>query len=141
MLSALQADFTDESERFRHREALCRLLEPWFAERTVAQIAADFSATSVVWSQYRSFMDVVTDWASGNQAALVDPIHQPGVGEYLAPGSPLWVDGSRAAAQPAPVLGEHTRDVMRDVLGLPETEIDKLAASGVFGKPGKGKKQ
>ena len=28
-----------------------------------------------------------------------------------------------------------------EVLGLPETEIDKLAASGVFGKPGKGKKQ
>ena len=41
---------------------------------------------------------------------------------------------------PSPTLGEHTRDVMRDVLGLPETEIDKLAASGVFGKPGKGKK-
>jgi 2-methylfumaryl-CoA isomerase len=126
----LQADFTDESERFRHREALCRLLEPWFAQRTVEQIGADLSATSVVWAQYRNFMEVVTDLASGNQAALVDTIRQPGVGEYLAPGSPLWVDGSRAAAQPAPVLGEHTRDVLRTWLGLTEPAIDELVAGG-----------
>jgi crotonobetainyl-CoA:carnitine CoA-transferase CaiB-like acyl-CoA transferase len=32
---------------------------------------------------------------------------------------------------PAPLLGEHTEQVLRDLLGLSEAEIAKLAAEGV----------
>jgi len=33
---------------------------------------------------------------------------------------------------PGPHLGENTREVLRDLLGLPEPEIDRLAAAGVL---------
>ncbi|MEX1254171.1 MAG: CoA transferase [Dehalococcoidia bacterium] len=36
---------------------------------------------------------------------------------------------------PAPCLSEHNRPVLRDVLGLPEDEIDGLEAQGVIGRP------
>jgi crotonobetainyl-CoA:carnitine CoA-transferase CaiB-like acyl-CoA transferase len=32
---------------------------------------------------------------------------------------------------PAPMLGEHTREVLNDVLGLSATEVDSLEAKGV----------
>lgn len=35
---------------------------------------------------------------------------------------------------PPPLLGEHNREVFRD-LGYSETELDKLDAAGVFGDP------
>jgi crotonobetainyl-CoA:carnitine CoA-transferase CaiB-like acyl-CoA transferase len=34
----------------------------------------------------------------------------------------------------APLLGQHTREVLRDTLGYDEVRIAALAESGVFGK-------
>jgi len=34
---------------------------------------------------------------------------------------------------PPPTLGEHDMPVLRDILGLSQTEIDKLAAAGIIG--------
>jgi crotonobetainyl-CoA:carnitine CoA-transferase CaiB-like acyl-CoA transferase len=31
-----------------------------------------------------------------------------------------------------PLLGEHTREVAREVLGMPDEEIDRLASEGVL---------
>ena len=36
----------------------------------------------------------------------------------------------------APLLGEHTRDVLRKTLGYDERRIVDLAEAGAFGKPG-----
>ena len=64
-------------------------------------------------------------------------VQHPTAGTVHVVGSPVRLSATPARVPAAsPTLGEHTRDVMRDVLGLPETEIDKLAAAGVFGKPG-----
>jgi crotonobetainyl-CoA:carnitine CoA-transferase CaiB-like acyl-CoA transferase len=35
---------------------------------------------------------------------------------------------------PAPTLGQHTQEVMCEVLGLASEEIDRLKAEGVFGR-------
>ena len=34
--------------------------------------------------------------------------------------------------RPGPLLGEHTADVLREILGLEEAEIRRLAAAGVL---------
>ena len=51
-------------------------------------------------------------------------IEQPGVGTHLAPGSPIAA-GPRTVTR-APVLGEHTDDVLAGWLGLGEDEIREL---------------
>ena len=53
-------------------------------------------------------------------------------GEYQIPGHP--VKSSRYPSEndyAAPLLGEHNREILRDVLGKKDAEIDSLAASGV----------
>lgn len=128
----LGVDFTDESDRYRHREALCHLMEPWFASRTLAQVAQQLRGTSVVWAPYRGFPDVVAALQAGTEPSRIfRTITQPGVGEYLAPGSPIWVDGDHAPAVPAPALGEHTRSVLQGWLGMSVSAADGLLATGV----------
>jgi 2-methylfumaryl-CoA isomerase len=39
----------------------------------------------------------------------------------------------RLPVQPAPRLGQHTDEVLADVLGLPSTEIGRLHDAGVVG--------
>jgi crotonobetainyl-CoA:carnitine CoA-transferase CaiB-like acyl-CoA transferase len=38
-------------------------------------------------------------------------------------------------SRPAPVPGEHTRDICRTILGLAGAEIDRLALAGVLQPP------
>ncbi len=125
----LGADFTDEGDRYRHRDALTGLFTVWFTGHTGAEVAAALSSTSILWERYRTFADVVTD-AKVTDNALFTTLDQPRIGEYLAPGLPLSIDGTYPKAVAAPALGDHTADVLRTNLGLGDAELAELFASG-----------
>ena len=63
-------------------------------------------------------------------------VDQPMIGRYLVPGSPLaFSDAERLAPAAAPVLGEHTDDVLAGLLGLSDREIGALRERGVVAGP------
>jgi 2-methylfumaryl-CoA isomerase len=45
----LQADFSDGRDLYTHRRAIAAMLASWFAQHTVAELAAAFAGTSVRW--------------------------------------------------------------------------------------------
>ena len=125
---ALGADFTDEGQRYRHRDALTGLFTLWFAERSAQDVTAALSQTSVLWERYRSFAEVAAD-ERVTANPLFTTLDQPRIGEYLAPGLPISIDGSYPPAVPAPALGDHTAKVLAG-LGVSPAEIEQLTASG-----------
>lgn len=127
---AFGADFRRAGDRFTHREALGGVLAPWFAARTCAQVAVGLKGTSVLWSRYRGFAEVA---AGLREEPLMAPLDQPGIGPHLAPGSPLRLGGSSLPPVPAPTLGEHTDEVLRDVLSLSPDRIAALRDAGAIG--------
>ncbi len=59
-------------------------------------------------------------------------VEQPGIGTYLMPGSPIAFSGAeRRPAGRAPRLGEHTDEVLAELLGLSDREIGRLHDEGV----------
>ena len=61
---------------------------------------------------------------------MFDEVEQPGIGTYLMPGSPLdFSDVGRLPPRRAPVLGEHTDEVLAEVLALTDAEIGRLHAA------------
>jgi 2-methylfumaryl-CoA isomerase len=140
----LGADFGTDGDRYTHREVIASLLAPWFASRDLADIARHLAGTSVLWSRYRRFTDLVGDLVSdGDQPGragragqtghpLIREIDQPGVGRVLAPGSPLAREG-RPDPKPAPLLGADTAAVLADLLGLSAQDLSALADRGVAG--------
>jgi len=46
----LYADFSTCGDLYAHRATIATLLAPWFARRTVADLAAAFTGTSVPWA-------------------------------------------------------------------------------------------
>ena len=123
----LGADFSTDGDRFRHREVITALLEPWIAVRPLAEIEREFAGTSVLWSRYRKFTEIDL---SGDP--LLAQISQPGVGPLLAPASPLVVEGA-ADVRPAPALGTDTGPVLTGLLGLTEADVVSLAERGIIG--------
>jgi len=67
------------------------------------------------------------------RGALVEMDH-PRAGTVRMVGAPVRLSATPGSVRtPAPLLGEHTDAVLRDLLGLQTAEIDTLRAAGVIG--------
>ena len=126
-------DLSTESGRYEARDLLTALLRPWFAARDLAEIHAAFAGSGVSWGPYQTFRQLVDEDARCSTAnPMFTLLDQPGVGAYLAPGAPLDFSAvPRLPARPAPRLGEHTEQILADVLGLSAGEIGHLHDEGI----------
>lgn len=133
----LGLDFADEGDRFRARDDIAALIAPWCAARTLAEVREAFDAHGVCWGPYQTFRQLVAEDPRCSTAnPLFSEIDQPGIGTILAAGSPLApVDLGRLPVAPAPVLGQHTDEILADVLGLSSGEIGALHDRGVVAGP------
>lgn len=121
----LKADFTQDGDRYRHREAIAALLEPWFAARTYAEVSEALDACAVLWSPYRTFAELA---AAAPANPLFQILDQPGIGRFPVPGSPLGGVGAAIA----PSLGADTGDVLSELLQLTPSDLAALHAQGVI---------
>lgn len=130
-------DLDTETGRFEGRDLIAGLLRPWFASRDLSEIRAAFTGTGVSWGPYQTFRQLVNEDPRCSPAnPMFAMLAQPGIGEYLVPGSPLEFSAQgRSAPRRAPVLGEHTDEVLAELLGLNDTEIGRLHDAGVVAGP------
>lgn len=128
----LGANLDLEGARFHAREALARLVGPWVAAHTLAEISATFERSGVCWSPYQSIAQLVQHDPSCSEAnPMFSFVEQPGIGAVLTPAIPLRFDEQRLPAQAAPVLGADTEAVLMDVLGLTSAEFGRLHDQGL----------
>jgi 2-methylfumaryl-CoA isomerase len=127
--NSLGADFSDEGQRYRHRDALSALFAEWFTANTGAQIAGALASTSVLWERYQTFGETAAD-ARVTDNPLFTELDQPRVGRYLAAGLPVSIDGTYPAAVAAPALGDDTATVLGEWLSLDGKQIADLLGSG-----------
>ena len=133
----LGVDLTKEGDRFVARDIILSALEPWVRERTLAEVGEIFDANGVSWGPYQTFRQLVEDDPRCSPAnPMFETVAQPGIGSYLMPGSPVAFGGlARLPVSPAPVLGQHTDEVLADVLGRSSAEIAGLHADGLVAGP------
>jgi 2-methylfumaryl-CoA isomerase len=131
LADALGADFSDEGDRYRHRDVLSGLFATWFSEHTATEITDALSATTVLFERYRTFAEVASDHRVV-QNPMFTKLHQPGIGEYYAPGLPASIDGNHPVSTPAPSLGQDTAGLLAERLELSSDEIARLTAAGTI---------
>ncbi|MCU0837731.1 MAG: CoA transferase [Rhodospirillales bacterium] len=133
----LGVDLTKEGDRFKARDAISAVLAPWFDARTLNEVATAFDNTGVCWGPYQTFIQMVeNDPRCSTANPMFAEIEQPGIGSYLVPGSPLEFAASpRQRPVRAPMLGEHTDEVLSSLLGLGDGEIGKLRDKKIIGGP------
>ena len=135
----LGLDLSDEGNRFRARQQIAEALEPWFRSRTLDDVGAIFNEHRVTWGPYRTVREAIAaDPDCSTDNPMFQMLEQPGVGSYLMPSTPLdFSEVGRVPARPAPRLGEHTDEILLEVLGLGEAEIGRLHDAGIVAGPDK----
>jgi 2-methylfumaryl-CoA isomerase len=126
-------DLNSESGRFQARDLIAAMLRPWFASRELAEIRRTFAGTNVSWGPYQTFRQLINeDPRCSTQNPIFAEVEHPGIGTYLMPGCPLDFSAvPRVPVRRAPILGEHTDEVLENVLGLSRREIVRLHEQGV----------
>jgi 2-methylfumaryl-CoA isomerase len=133
----LDVDLSREGDRFVARDIIGAALEPWVRARDLAELGEIFDRHGVSWGPYRTFRQLVEE---DPRCSVANPmfatVEQPGIGSYLMPGSPVDFGAvERLGARRAPLLGEHTDEVLAEVLGRAPEEIARLHDDGLVGGP------
>jgi len=130
-------DLTKGGDRFKVRSRLTAILEEWAHLHSVDQIEGTFDANAVLWSRYRSLSEALQcDARFGTKHGLLDDVLQPGIGHTFLPRSPLSSSLSdRHEARPAPLLGEHTEEILATSLGLSSKRIGDLCDRKIIDIP------
>ncbi|MEO8297344.1 MAG: CoA transferase [Burkholderiales bacterium] len=133
----LGLDLRQEGNRFRARQEIAAIVGPWIAQRPLAEVAAAFDQHAVCWGRYQSVTQLVqNDPACSTANPMFTSVTQPGVGSWLSPAVPLDFSGAaRVPAAPAPRLGEHTEQVLHELLGLDGAAYGRLHDQGVVAGP------
>jgi 2-methylfumaryl-CoA isomerase len=122
----------DEGLRFTHRARLYPLFERAFAQRTAAELAPAFDAGGVTWGAYQPLEAALEDPRLYKGNPVFEDIRHPSGLSYPAPGAMATIpQDARGDVQPAPRLGQHTDEILAEVLGMSGGEIAKLHDAGV----------
>jgi len=126
--SSLGLAFRKEADRYAARDSIARVIASWCAARPLAEITRVFDQHRVCWGLYRTVGDLLANDPRVSAAAEVfEPIETAGVGRHLAAGTPVRIGARpRGAIRPAPLVGQHTDEVLQDVLGLDSAAVGRL---------------
>ena len=127
---------TDEGLRFTHRARLYPLFETAFAARDAAEITPAFDAGGVTWGAYQTLEAALGDTRLFKDNPVFETVVHPSGLSYPAPGAMGTIpQDARGPVLPAPRLGQHTDEVLAEVLGLGGAEIARLHDAGVVSGP------
>ncbi len=129
---SLSADYGNHISRGRNQAALDDLIQAWAGLRTISEIEGTMIAHAVPVGKVYRAADMLDDPQFAARQSLVDVesqrwpgLKQQGVFPKLSatPGEVRWAGADQ--------LGQHTEDVLKELLDLTPEQITKLRASGI----------
>lgn len=119
--------FAENKNRLQHREALLHLLETRMLAHPRSYWLEKFTSVDIICGAINDYAEV-TRSTPFVEAALTERLEHPVAGVLTMPRSVLGAVGEHPQARSAaPILGQHTREVLAE-LGMPSEDIEAVAA-------------
>jgi formyl-CoA transferase len=106
-------------------------IEKWTMTMTKMEVMATLNALNVPCGPILSMKEIAAEPALRNTGTVVEVDH-PERGKYLTVGNPIKLSDSPSDVVRSPLLGEHTDEVLRDVVGMNDSEIQAARQQGAI---------
>ena len=106
-------------------------IEKWTMTLTKMEVMAALNAVNVPCGPILSMKEIAEEPALRKTGTVVEVDH-PTRGKYLTVGNPIKLSDSPSDVQRSPLLGEHTDEILKTVLGLKDDEIQAARQQGAI---------
>ena len=124
------------AERRKNQALLWTLLTRFAEKYTKRELMTVLNDIDVPCGPIMSTEDLANDEHIRGRQMYVELDH-PQRGPWFNVGMPIKLSASPATIRRSPLLGEHTDEVLRDILGYDEAKIGALKSAGAFSNPPK----
>lgn len=105
-------------------------IEKWLSDKDKFEAVEILRKYGVPCAPVMSMKDIAYDKSLRESASVVE-VEQPGRGKFLTVGSPIKFSGFCTEIKAAPLLGEHTEEILNQ-LGYTEKEVSELKINKVI---------
>jgi len=107
-------------------------IEEWTKTKTKLEVMEACNPLNIPCGPILSMKELAEEPSLRATGTIVEVDH-PERGKYLTVGNPIKLSDSPSEVVRSPLLGEHTEEILRDVLGYSEEEVEDAWASGALG--------
>ena len=125
--------FSSQAARKSNEDELDSLIENWTASRDKWQVTQLLQEVGVPAMPSLDAQELELD-PHLNDRGFIERLEHPLIGKMAHTGIPwLLREGGNGVRTPAPMLGQHTEEILSSLLQLSPTEIQDLRDNGVLG--------
>ena len=123
--------FADPVVRASHTAEVDSMISEWTRRHTKLDAMRILGDAGVPCSAVFDTAELSRDPHLLRREAIVELEH-PQRGRFRMPGWPVRMEDSHVSVEPAPLLGQHTAEVLGELLNLGAADVERLARDGVI---------
>ena len=124
--------YATPAARLPHLNEIFTRIEAWTMAHTKFEAMEILNQYDIPCGPILSMKEIAEDRSLYATGTLVEVEH-PARGSYLTVGNPIKLSDNDVPVERAPLLGEHTYEVLSDVLGLDDEAIAVIKQTGALG--------
>lgn len=125
--------FATPPERLDKLNQIFERIEIWTMTKSKFEVMDLCNPLDIPVGPILSMKEIAEDEGLYDTGTLVKVDH-PERGEYVSVGCPIKLSASPVEVSRSPLLGEHTLEILKDVLHYDDNEIDNIVSSGAVGE-------
>ncbi|MDD9878235.1 MAG: formyl-CoA transferase [Magnetovibrio sp.] len=122
-------EYATPDARLPHLNEVFGAIEDWTMTKSKFEVMEICNPLNIPVGPILSMKEIAEEPSLRETGTIVEVDH-PERGKYLSVGNPVKLSDSPSDVVRSPLLGEHTDEVLRDVLGLSDDEIAKAREEG-----------
>jgi formyl-CoA transferase len=129
-------NYATPGARLPRLKAIFERIEQWTMTKTKFEAMDILNKYDIPCGPILSMKEIAEDPSLRKTGTVVEVDH-PTRGKYLTVGNPIKLSDSISEVKRSPLLGEHTDEILKDVLGFKADEIAEIKGSGALSAPKK----
>jgi formyl-CoA transferase len=126
-------DYAKPPARLPRLKQIFDTIEQWTMGKTKFEAMGILNEYDIPCGPILSMKEIAEEQSLRATGTVVEVDH-PTRGKYLTVGNPIKMSDSISEVTRSPLLGEHTEEILRDVLRWDDAKIAETRASGAIGE-------